>query len=346
MIMTGGIQRELERNRRLMGADLALVPPGTKETGHTDMAEGPPARGVVPEEAGAQLGSFPEIENSTRQTHLGGALVGNVQALLIAFEPATDFAVLPWLEEKSAREYRKSPEGIVVGARVAREKLPGDVLELGGKQYPLAGRLRETGTFLDTAIFFPAPGGSIAEPSWILLRLRKGAYLDFMVNRLETNIARIEVIARPEILKTINDQLSGLLRGGGFGIATALVVVGVLLVTGVMFALMAQERRREFGLLKAMGARNAFVFRLVIGEAALLAGIGSFVGMALLLIWLLVSGVGPVHEEGTALSTVGFVLGRVLLTAGLTIAVGVLAALYPAIRAGAMEPYAAIRTGE
>lgn len=346
MIMTDGIRQELERNSRLMGADLALVPPGTRETGHTELDKGPPVRGMVPDEAAGQLADFPEIEAATAQKYLGEARLGNIWAALVAFEPATDFVVLPWLETDNPSGDRKSPDGALTGALVRRETPAGDILELEGKSYPLAGRLRETGSFPDTSIFIPAPGGPVTGASWILLRLGKGAYLDFMVNRLETNIPGIEVIARPEILKTINDQLYGLLQGGGFRIATALVVFGVLLVTGAMFALTAQERRREFGLLKAMGARNFFVFRLVIGEAAALAGIGSLLGMALMALWLLFSGIGPATGGAGALSFAGFVLGRMILTLALTIAVGAATALYPALRAGALEPYAAIRAGE
>ncbi|MDR2076779.1 MAG: ABC transporter permease [Desulfovibrio sp.] len=345
LFTTRGVQEELERNRRLMGSDLALVPPGTKETGQVDPAKGPPARGVVPDEAEGRLEDFPEVEAATRQKYLGSAPVGDVRATLIRFDPATDFVVLPWLEGKSSRELRERPAGVVLGARIEEDKIPDGLLE----GLPVAGRLRETETFLDGAIFFPSPDAFLAEPSWILIRLRKDAFLDFMVNKLETNIPSIEVIARPEMLKTINDQLYGLLRGGGFGIATALVVLGVLLVTGAMFALMTSERRREFGLLKAMGARNAFVFSLVIGEAAALAGLGSLLGMALALVWLILAGSG-LAGSGLAgvsgLSFLGFVLSRMVLTMAATIAVGVLTALYPALAASALEPYAAIRSGE
>jgi ABC-type antimicrobial peptide transport system permease subunit len=210
---------------------------------------------------------------------------------------------------------------------------------VNGAPFFVAGRLLETGTFLDTAIFFPAPGETIPDPSWLLVRLGKDAFLDFTVNMLETNIAGVEVIARPEMLKTVNDQLHGLLLGGGFGIATAFVALGVFLVTGAMFALTGYERRREFGLLKAMGAANSFVFRLIVSEAALLAAMGSLLGLVCSALWLAAAG-------GGGMSFPGLVLAKMVLILLLTVAVGVLAALYPALRARSLEPYAAIRGGE
>jgi putative ABC transport system permease protein len=272
--------------------------------------------------------------------------MGNIRAALVQFEPATDFVILPWLDEEFEQSVRERPEGILLGALIEAEQLPGGILQLDNESFSLAGRLRKTDTFLDTSIFFPQAGASVPEFSWLLVRLRKDAFLDFMVNRLETNIAGIEVIARPEMLKTINDQLHGLLRGGGFTLAASLVGVGVFLVAGAMFALTTQERRREFGLLKAMGAGNAFVFKLVIKEAVALTGLGSLLGMAFVALWLLLAGSGFAFGGASSLSFLGFVVSRMVMSAALTVAVGVLAALYPAWLASALEPYEAIRGGE
>ena len=80
-----------------------------------------------------------------------------------------------------------------------------------------------------------------------------------MANKLETNLPDIEVLTRTEMLKTINDQLHRLLAGGGFNAAALFVIAGSMLTMGAMFSLMMHERRREFGLLQAMGARRTFI---------------------------------------------------------------------------------------
>ncbi|MDR1241195.1 MAG: ABC transporter permease [Deltaproteobacteria bacterium] len=344
--MTGGVQNELENTRRLQEPDLAVVPSGTKESGQLHLTQGPPAQGAVPSGVPEQLAQFSDIEAVAVQKQLGSAVVGNVRVKLTGYEPATDFVVQPWLDKKSSPGFRERSAGVVLGARVAVGKAPGDKLELNGENLLIAGRMQETGAFPDTSVFIPLPAGQMAEPSWILLRLQRGAFLDAVVNRLEANIAGIEVITRPELLKTINDQLYGLLQGGSANIAALLVVIGVLLITGALFALMVHGRRREFGLLKAMGAGNSFVFRLIICEAVMLGGIGGVLGIALSAIWLMLSNTGFVSAELSSLSFLGSVLCKLAVTLAVTVAVGILTALYPALIASRLEPYAAIRSGE
>jgi putative ABC transport system permease protein len=344
VFMSGGIQEELRRANRLQEPDLAVVPLGTKAGGQLYLTEGPPVLGVVPAGTIEQLKEFPEIEAATGQKRTGKAVLATGQATLVVFEPSTDFVVYPWLE-KNPEKFPGRSTGIVLGAKVSADKLPGDIPELGDGKFAVSGRLRETGTFMDTAIFLPLTEGHMAETSWILLRLKPGVFMDAVINRLEANLSGIEVIARPEMLKTINDQLYGVLQGGGSTYAAALVVIGVLLVTGAMFALTVHERKREFGLLKAMGAGNAFVFRLIIGEAAVLGAMGGILGMASSAAWLLFANTARLYGE-LSLSAAGFVLSRMIMLTALTVAVGVLTALYPALTATRLEPYAAIRGGE
>jgi ABC-type antimicrobial peptide transport system permease subunit len=113
-----------------------------------------------------------------------------------------------------------------------------------------------------------------------------------------------------------------------------------------MFALMVHERRREFGLLKALGAGNAFVFKLIMQEAFLLGSAGAVLGAGLTAICLFCVQSG-IALHGMPLGLIpGAVVARdMLATMALTVAVAVLTALYPALAATRLEPYAAIRSG-
>ena len=344
--MAGGLWRELENSRRMLGPDLAAVPTGSKERGHIYLGKGPPAQGVVPVAALEQLGSFPELEAVTPQKRLGIAEAGEVRAAVIGFDPATDFFVRPWLDKRSAEQFLVQDSGLVLGSGVKADELPGDFPGVDAQS--VGGRLLPTDSFMDTAIFVPRPGSEIAaEPSWVLLRLRQGVSLDIMANRLEVNIAGIEILSRPEMFKTINNQMYGLLEGGGFGMAALLVIFGAFLVTGAMFALTAHERRREFGLLKAMGARNFFVFRLIMEEAALLASAGAALGagVAGIVLWGVHTGIiafAVPLDWSFGIATLRVIFAVMFLA----VAIAVLAALCPALAATRLEPYAAIRSGE
>jgi putative ABC transport system permease protein len=346
LFLAGGVRRELENNRRMIGPDLAIVPPGSKERGHIYLSKGPPVQGVVPAETLEQLEAFPEIEAAAPQKRLGNTAPG--AGHLIGFDPAGDFVVRPWLDARNVERFAGRDEGLVLGARAPADGFPAALPAPDSARSAPGGRLLATGTFMDTSIFIPRPASEItAEPSWILLRLRPGVSLDIAANRLEVNIPRIEILRRPELFKTINDQLYGLIQGGGLGAAAFLTIITALLVTGAMFALMAHERKREFGLLKALGASNSFVFKLVMGEAVLLGSAGAALGAGLALIGLFGVQAGLLFTEIPLVGLVDGAMARDMFAVmALIVAVAVLTALYPALAALRLEPYAAIRGGE
>ena len=125
---------------------------------------------------------------------------------------------------------------------------------------------------------------------------------------------------------------SGLL--GTFALlATVLAVVGVY---GVM-SLFVSQRRREFGIRLALGARGADVLRLVLRQAALVVAAGAVIGVAgALAASRLLSGV----LFGIAANDpVTYAMGVVVLAA-----VGMAASLIPARRAVTVDPLLSLRS--
>ncbi|MCL2122614.1 MAG: ABC transporter permease [Desulfovibrionaceae bacterium] len=348
VFLASGVRQELENKRRMPGPDLAVVPIGNKAKGHIHLIKGPPVRGVVPAEVFEQLGAFPELEALTPQKHLGFVDAGTVQAALIAFDPLTDFFVQSWLDKRDTERFQGRDNGLLLGAWVNADELPASLLEAGGNSASMGGRLLETGTFMDTAVFIPRLAAEIAaESSWILLRLRQGVSPDVTANRLEVTIGQIEAIRSPALFKAIHDQLYRLLTGKTFNVLVFLTIFGTLLVTGALFALMTIERKREFGMLKAMGAHNAFIFKLIIIEAALLGSAGAMIGVGIAAICLLCIHTGIVfHEISPALPSSVAALCVMLAAMVMTVCVAIVTAIYPALAASRMEPYAAIRNGE
>jgi putative ABC transport system permease protein len=356
LFTAGGVRRELENSRRMLGPDLAVVPTGSKEKGQIYVSKGPPVQGALPADALERIKDFPELEAAAPQKRLevaaAGAVRGAVRATFIGFDPATDFTVRPWLDIRNTETFPGREHGLVLGAQVPAEGLPAGLAAgiPATDGATTGGRLLATGTFMDTAVFVPMPAAAIAaEPAWILLKLRQGVSPDITANRLEVNIPRIEVLRSPTMFKTINKQLYGLLEGGGFGATAALAIIGALLVTSAMFALMVHERKREVGLLKALGAPNAFVFKLLMSEALLLGSAGAVLGAGLAAVCLICVQSGIVGQDLSlglsGVPTLRDMLATLALTVPLIVAVAVLTALYPALAATRLEPYAAIRSG-
>jgi putative ABC transport system permease protein len=81
------------------------------------------------------------------------------------------------------------------------------------------------------------------------------------------------------MFQTYRKQMVGLLR-------TVMVVLGVTLglsivLIGLVFSMAANERRKELGVLRALGATRWYVFQSLLAEASLLAIFGGITGVNL-----------------------------------------------------------------
>ena len=108
------------------------------------------------------------------------------------------------------------------------------------------------------------------------------------------------------------------------------------------------ERQREIGLLRAMGARRQNIFNMITIEAALLSLVGGIVGI------LAGGGLLLLCKEPLRLAfklpyiwpDARYVAFAAVLSLCVALARGVAAAAWPAYRSSRMEPYLAIRKGE
>ena len=127
-------------------------------------------------------------------------------------------------------------------------------------------------------------------------------------------------------------RLTMTLLGAFAGLALLLASVGLY---GVM-ALSVTQRTRELGIRLALGAARADVFRLVLGQGAVLIGIGLLLGL-----------IGAL-AAGRALASVLYGVGAIDVTALLTAivslsAIAMLACFFPARRATRVDPMVALR---
>ncbi len=137
-----------------------------------------------------------------------------------------------------------------------------------------------------------------------------------------------------------------------------LVIVFFVAGLGILNTMLMSvfERTKELGVMKALGTRPGRIVRLVLWESLLL-GVLSCVGGLLLggaLDWLLVEyGLSLTASNGDRLSTGGVLFDprifgvvradRIVVTVVTLLAVAVVAALWPALRAARLRPVAAMR---
>lgn len=130
-------------------------------------------------------------------------------------------------------------------------------------------------------------------------------------------------------------------------VSTALIrgVVLVVVVLGIASVLVVSvvQKRREIGILRAMGATRGQILRLFLVQGAVVGALGSALGIALavLMIWLFTTFVRG--SDGLPLFVIGLPLATAVQVALIATVCGVLAAVAPARRAAALDPAQAIR---
>ncbi len=133
-------------------------------------------------------------------------------------------------------------------------------------------------------------------------------------------------------MDTILDMMTRTLAG----IAAISLIVGGIGIMNIMLVSVA-ERTREIGLRKAVGARRKDILRQFLVESATLSAIGGLVGI----------GLGFGGGSGITLMAENFRTivppEMVVLAFGFSAAVGIVFGVYPAVRAGSLDPIAALR---
>ncbi|MEM0473543.1 MAG: ABC transporter permease [Candidatus Aenigmatarchaeota archaeon] len=157
-----------------------------------------------------------------------------------------------------------------------------------------------------------------------------------VAKNIEENVDGVTAITTEQFAKQISniiDQISFFT----VGIAAISAIVGGLGVMNTMI-MSVMERRKEIGVLKAIGATRTFVIKQIIVESALLSIIGGLLGVG---IGYLGSFSISYLSEGLAFAQV--TTNLVINALSFALFLGVIGGLYPAIMASNLDPIEALR---
>ena len=122
---------------------------------------------------------------------------------------------------------------------------------------------------------------------------------------------------------------------GGFFIGLLSLVVGTFGIANILFV-SVRERTPQIGIKKALGARNFFILLEFLIESVVLCLLGGLIGIALVFSLLLIA--EKVFDVTLYLS-----LGNILFGVTVSVVIGILAGIIPAVVASRMHPVDAIR---
>lgn len=235
---------------------------------------------------------------------------------------------------------RPQPDGAVVGFKKAEQSnlKMGKTLRLGRDQeVKIVGILEETGTLSDSAIFVPLEVLQAAMGTknygTFLLNLKDNVDIEKASQKLEAAFDGIEAQSMSEAMEYAKKSL----RIGDFirfGISAVALIVGALLIANTIM-MSVFERTREFGLMRAIGAKQKFIFGLVLTEALFLALTGGLSGVLLGYLGTILINIISTKYVSIALSALTLRLAFFALAVALIL--GLLSGLLPARNASKMS---------
>jgi putative ABC transport system permease protein len=149
--------------------------------------------------------------------------------------------------------------------------------------------------------------------------------------------------ATADASKQINDSIGAFLKPALLAFAGAALLVGAFIIFNT-FSITVAQRRREFALLRSLGATRRQVLAGVAAEALVLGVVASVAGLLSGLGFSMLLG-GLFDAAGMGIPRGAMSLAPRTIAIGLTVGIGVTAAaaMFPAVRAMQVPPVAAMR---
>jgi len=364
-IILRAVQGGLEKGMARLGADIMVVPAGYESKAGKVLLGGEPSAFYMKDANLAKVKGIAGVEQVSPQLFVTSQLLiccTMPTVLIVGFDPATDFAVTPWIDYRR-KEKNDKVDYITVGTNTsyAQEHMH---ISFFGKRFKIGAIARKTGIkFLDFSAFMPMDVArdmvrisqtespqplKIApdEISSILVKIEPRQEASEVAVAIEQAVPGVKAIVTRELVTSVRRQVRGGMSGVmAMGVASWLMTVSLM---ALIFTMIINERQREIGLLKAMGATRNHLLRLIAYEAAILAALGGLIGVAAGLAVItrsrekIIAMVGEASIIWPSPMAFGLIGAASLLAIVLSCTVAV---LYPAASFSRREPYETIRQG-
>lgn len=366
-VLAQAVFANLQEGTRLsstrLGADIIVLPHTVKADAFQTIFTGEPVNVYMPENVLASVSQVAGVQAVTPQ-FFTQTLSESCCSLaepnrLVGYDPQTDFVVGPWL-----RGGNKDPasDQVILGAGVS--PFLGGTAAILGSTFREAGRLEQTGTGMDDTIFLRldvarklAKNSPYLQHLWqaaqpdhlissILVKVKEGVNPTMVADQINNLDLGVNAVATSKVITNARGQMNAMntvlaLLWAALALTAALALVG-------RFTALAKERKREIGMLRAIGGQRKDAFRVILFEALLTVSVGGVLGT--LAGALLIQPTVSWFSSALNLPHGGESLPKLILQSALGLVVAVVlgggAALYPAILSARLDPQEIVSHGE
>lgn len=350
MTIGQGLTGEINRQSRNLGANLIVTPKGWCAYEQISVLTGEQLPEAIPMGDLRTIRNVPGVKNAVPYLNEKTAF-RNQPVPLIGVFPEEMRALQKWAVASGRYFSGADDRGVVLGFAIAKQfgLRPGDEFTVRGRPIPVIGVLRETGTKDDVAAFVPLSMAQqiydVADKvSFIAVQVDDLQHLEAVSLKIQ-EVVNVAVVSDKQLVSSVLSIV-----GTVGGAMQAVAAVGLLAAAfGIVNTLLTAvyERRREIGILQAVGSTKRTLFASFMLESGLYGLIGGLLGTGI--------GLLGAHFFGAYLTDNAFTsslrqapataldAGTLVATLGLSIGLALLAGLYPAYRAARLSPVEAMR---
>jgi putative ABC transport system permease protein len=347
MALGGSLKSQIERESAALGANLVVTPKGSCAYEQVSILTGEQLPTTI---TGDEVATISSIEGMTAIPYLAErSAIDNRPVSVMGVLPEETIKFKNWKLDRGEYFPADDSEGAVLGSILAEQfgLLPGAEIRIRGSQIKVLGVLKETGGKDDLTVFLSLPQAQRLYDqeglvSYVAVRVDRLDEVELYANKIKEKVS-LGVVSDKQMRSSVLSIV------GTVNITLQLIAAVAILAAafGIVNTMMTAtyERKREIGILQAMGATRVGVFRLFLLESGVYGFIGGIGGAAL-------GGVAavfatPYISQNAATSFVKgaqvsidplMLLGAILFST----LVAMIAGLYPAIKASKLSPVEAI----
>ncbi len=346
----GSLENEVNRRSSELGANLVVTPKAWCAYEQISVLTGEQLPEAIPLDEVQKISAIKGLVAVPYLTEK--TAIENNPVPVIGIQPKEMMAFKGWEVQKGNYFSASDDEALVIGSGVAQQfnLSVRDELTIRGETFPVVGILHETGTQDDIAIFMPIAVaqklyGAGNNVSFIAVKVDDISKVNEYIAKIQET-SNVAVVSDKQLLKSVLSIVATVSLTLQLIAAVAILASAFGIINTMMTAI--YERRREIGILQAIGARRSTIFRVFLLEALFYGFLGGVLGLAAGIAFSSLASPYIAQNEFTAFlkgSEMAIAIDSRLILESLlfSVLVSLVSGLYPAWRASKLTPVEAMR---
>ncbi len=362
-ILAKSLEGGLEGLSKRLGADILVVPYGYEADIQNALLRGEPSTFYFDGKVVDRVAAVEGVGLISPQLYIAtlNASCCTYPIQLIGFDPETDFIIQPWLSDTLDRPLADGE--ILVGGNIAAKA--GQRLKFYDRNFSVAARLEKTGMGFDTSVFMNLSTAKKLAKESERIQSHPAAKDDTLISSAMVKIengydtknvanAILQAYAKEGVAVVVSKNMLNDISAGLNGLSLYIyILAGILwllaiIVLAVVFSVSLNERQKEFGIFRILGAPRSKLVKLLLCESIYIGILGAVAGIiaAALVVFPFSTYISSMMKLPYLQPSFGDVLIFGILSFLISLSVGPAASISVAVKIGKSETYTTMRENE